>query len=134
MFGTLMLDDTGDLISAIEHLEGETYQTIGVALGSIQVAQACSLRVSTTTNSVWFNRAHGIDMDGLFYNTNKTDADLNPIRAQAFRTVMENTRGFGDYAGGNNVDFIRTGRKLAVQLPCFAVDCDTAIVTPVVIG
>lgn len=134
MFGTLMLDADGDLIEAVETVGAVEYATIGVALGSIEVAQNISLRVSTKTRDCWFNLAAGVDYGTLFYDTNRSDATMNPIRAQAFRETLEATPGFGSYAGSNEVVFSRTGRKVEVSLPCVVIACDDSRVIPAVIG
>lgn len=135
MFGSLMLDTSGDLIEA-EELDGSgnVYTTIGIALGSIQVSQAMSMRVSTRAGTVWFNLAAGIDYDGLFYNTRRSDVDMNPIRSNIFRQTLSETPGFGAFANSRDVTFTRTGRRLEVELPCVTIDCDSSRVTPSVIG
>jgi hypothetical protein len=129
-----MLDDTGDLIEATESVGAAVYNTIGIALGSIEAAQNMSLRTSTKINDCWFNRAAGIDYNTLFYDTNLSDAVMNPLRAQAFRETLEGTPGFGRYAAGNEVFFSRAGRKLGVELPCVIIACDSSQITPAVIG
>jgi hypothetical protein len=134
MFGSLMLDETGDLIEAVETIATVDYTTIAVAVGSQQVSQSMSLRVSTKTKDVWFNEAAGIDFDDLFYNSNQSDTIMNPIRAQAFRETLEATPGFGDYAENKDVVFTRTGRKLEINLPCTIIDCDSSRFVPAVIG
>lgn len=134
MFGTLMLDENGDVIEAVETVSGDEYTTIAVALGAQQVAQALSLNVSTKQNDVWFNRSAGIDYNGLFYSATRSDTVMNPIRAQAFRQALERTPGFGSYAEGKDVQFSRAERRLTVGLPCVVIDCDNSRVTPAVIG
>lgn len=129
-----MLDVDGDLIQAVETLDGEDYETIGIALGSIQVAQAASLRVSTRMDTVWFNRAVGIDFDGLYYNSRQSDDAMNPVRASAFRDAIRGTPGFGSFPDNDNVVFTRTARGLEAKLPCFVVDCDSSRVIPAIIG
>ena len=134
MFGTLMLDESGDLIDAVEVVGTETFSTIGIALGSIETSQNISLRISTKRRDCWFNRATGIDYAALFYNTNRGDEIMNPMRAQAFREMLEATPGFASYADINEVTFKRTDRKLEVQLPCVVISCDSSRVIPAVIG
>jgi hypothetical protein len=134
MYGTLMLDEQGDLIEAVEVVDGDEYTTIAVALGAQQVGQALSLNVSTKQKDVWFNRSAGVDYNGLFYGATRSDDTMNPIRAQAFRQVIENTPGFGSYADTKDVRFTRAERRLAVDLPCVVIDCDNSRVVPAVIG
>lgn len=134
MFGTLMLDAEGDLIEAVEVIGAQSYTTIAVAIGSQQVSQALSLGTSTKKRDAWFNRDAGIDYEDLFYGSNRSDVVMNPIRAQAFRSALENTPGFGQYADSKDVTFTRAARKISVGLPCVVVDCDNSRVIPVVIG
>lgn len=129
-----MLDTSGDLITATETVGAQVYQTIGVALGTIEVSQNMSIRVSTKKKDVWFNRDAGVDFVNLFYNANRSDVTMNPVRAQAYRELIENTPGFGAYLGLNEVTFDRTGRKLAITLPCVVLSCDDSRVIPAVIG
>lgn len=134
MYGTLMLDETGDLIEAADMSGLIEYTTVAVALGAQQVSQALSLSVSTKQRDVWFNKSAGIDYDGLFYGSTRTDRVMNPIRAQAFRQALENTPGFGSYASTKDVQFTRADRRLQVDLPCVIIDCDNSRVIPAVIG
>lgn len=134
MYGTLLLDEQGDLLEAVEDYEGSEYTTIGVAVGSQQVAQALSLRASTRKKSVWFNLTAGIDYSGLFYDTNIADSTMNPIRAQVFREALEGTPGFESFPEGREVVFTRTNRTLAVALPCVQIDCDSSRVIPRTLG
>lgn len=129
-----MLDASGDLITAEETIGVDTYQTIGVSVGAPQVSQAMSLNVSTKVRDIWFNRSAGVDFNGLFYDSTRADAVMNPIRAQAFRDALTNTPGFGSFADGRDVNFTRTSRKIEVKLPCVVIACDASRVTPSVIG
>lgn len=134
MYGTLMLDESGDLIEAADMSGILEYTTVAVALGSQQVAQALSMSVSTKQRDAWFNKSAGIDYEGLFYGSTRSDTVMNPIRAQAFRQAMENTPGFGSYADAKDVTFSRADRRLSVKLPCVVIDCDNSRVIPAVIG
>lgn len=135
MFGTLLLDEDGDLIAAYEVGDDTLeYETIGIALGSQQVAQAASMRVSTRQSSVWFNVTAGIDYETLFYNTSRTDTVMNPIRSQMFMAELLATPGVSGVAGETAVTFTRTVRTLAIDLPCVNIDCDNSRVVPIVMG
>lgn len=134
MFWSLMLDTDGDLIDGFETADGEEYNSIAVSAGATQIAQALSLRASTHADSVWFNRAAGVDYNGLFFSTNRSDETMNPIRAQVFRDILLNTPGMDGFADSDAVSFTRTSRKLEVKLPCAKITCSTELVQPTVIG
>lgn len=134
MFGSLLLDDSGDLLQAFERDNTDVeYDTIAVALGAYQVAQSVSMRASTKKRSVWFNRAAGVDYNALFYDTSKADATMNPIRSIAFREQLLSTPGISRFADDADIRFTRTGRQLAIELPCVVIDCDNSRITPTVL-
>lgn len=120
-FGTLMLDASGDLITA-EWPDGE--QTVGVVSGTEQVAQAAMLAVSLHRGSVWWNISAGVDYDGLFYHANRSDAAMASVRSAAFRQSLLDVPGITGFAGANDVTFSRRGRSISVTVPCVNIACE----------
>jgi hypothetical protein len=136
MAGTLMLDNTGDLIAA-EWPGG--VETVGIAIGIAQVAQSANLAVSVRKGSVWWNITAGVDYESLFHNT-QDSVQLDPIRATAFREAVLSVPGISGFSKSDEITFARSaGRTVSVSIPCVDIDCDegratSEIQAPIKIG
>ena len=124
MTGTLMLDADGDLL--LGDYESGT-ETIIVAVGADTVAQNMGVAVSLKKTTVWFNLEAGIDYDSLFYNSGKSDFEMEPIRSTAIREAIKSVPGFLMFRGSEKIKFTREGRTLIPDITCVEIDCDNQI-------
>jgi len=127
MRGTLMLDSDHDLMVG-EYADGT--ETLVAAIGPVQVAQAASQAVSLKQGAIWWNISAGIDYETLFYRGRLPDAQMNPLRATAFREALLSVggvEGFRDTAA--IISFERKGRILSARIPCLEIACDQSRAT-----
>lgn len=119
---TLMLDDQDDVLLA-EHDDGA--ETLGVAVGAATVIQAAHIALNLKRGSVWWNLSAGIDYEGLFYQTARSDVEMAPIRATAFRTALLSVPGVTGFAEETEISFERTSdQTLSATVPCITIDCE----------
>ena len=121
-----MLDSTGDLLCAVNEDGAETL----VALrGAEQAAQAASMAVSQRQGRIWWNESLGVDYDGLFFNSGRSDADMAAIRAAALREAILAVPGVDSFEGTNEITFSRNNRILTPSIPCIRITCEASRVS-----
>lgn len=126
MRGTLMMDQDYDLMLG-EYPDGT--QSLVMAVGPVQVAQAAAQAVSLKQGAIWWNISAGIDYEGLFYHNRLPDAQMNPLRAAAMREALLAVEGVDGFSGSDAVTFTRQGRMLAARVPCLEIACDQSLAT-----
>lgn len=123
MIGTLLLDETGDLLCG-EHDGGA--QTIVAGLGAEVVSQAASQAISLHKGAVWWSLQAGIDYDGLFYNAPFPHEDMELMRASELRDAVLAVPGVAGFYEDGPVTFEYEGRNVKTKMPCIEIDCDNS--------
>jgi hypothetical protein len=126
MRGTLMMDQDHDLMAGTWP---DGAETLVMATGPIQVAQAAAQAVSLKQGAIWWNISAGIDYETLFYHNRLPDAQMNPMRAAAFREALLAVEGIEGFADRSDITFDRRNRVLGVRIPCLEIACDESRAT-----
>lgn len=123
-FGSLLLDDSGDLALACYD---DGTETIAGARGAQQVAQSASIAVSVATGAVWFNLTRNIDYESLFYAPVLREEDLQALRSNAFRSAILAVPGIEGFEDSDEIVFSDSGeRRINVTIPCVVIDCQNS--------
>ncbi len=123
MIGTLLLDETGDLLCG-QHEDGS--ETIVAGLGAEVVSQSASQAIGLHKGKVWWNLEAGIDYDELWHNAKFPHEQMELVRASEIREAILSVPGVDGFYEDQQISFEYDGRLVKTKVPCIKIDCENS--------